>query len=59
MPANRAAWKRLSDEGKPDVHEAVTPFDPTAAELAEYAGAYVSEEIDPVYRIAHPEGKLT
>jgi CubicO group peptidase (beta-lactamase class C family) len=38
--------------GKPDTFESVTPFDPTAAELADFAGAFVSEEIDPVYRIA-------
>ncbi|MDR3773593.1 MAG: hypothetical protein P4L26_09620, partial [Terracidiphilus sp.] len=46
-------------EDKPDVHEAVTPFVPTAAELPAYAGAFVSEEIDPVYRIAIEDGKLT
>jgi len=39
--------------------EAVTVFDPTAIDLAEYAGACVSEEIDPVYRIVLKEGKLT
>jgi CubicO group peptidase (beta-lactamase class C family) len=44
--------------GKPDTFESVTPFDPTAAEMAEYAGAYESEELDPVYRIALQDGKL-
>jgi hypothetical protein len=37
--------------GKPDTFEAVTAFNPTVPELAEFAGAYLSEEIDPVYRI--------
>jgi CubicO group peptidase (beta-lactamase class C family) len=46
-------------EGKPDIFESVPSFDPTAAELAEYPGSFVSEEIDPVYRIAIEDGKLT
>jgi CubicO group peptidase (beta-lactamase class C family) len=45
--------------GKPSIYESVTPFTPTAAELSDYSGAFVSEEIDPVYRIALQEGKLT
>lgn len=45
--------------GKPDLFEIATPHDPSAAELAEYAGAYVSEEIDPVYRIVLLDGKLS
>jgi CubicO group peptidase (beta-lactamase class C family) len=45
--------------GKPNRFESVAPFDPTAAEMADFAGAYVSEEIDPVYRIAIHDGKLT
>jgi hypothetical protein len=51
--------EQLSTGGKPEVYESVAPFDPTAAELPDYTGAYVSEEIDPVYRIALTEGKLT
>jgi hypothetical protein len=51
--------EQIFSGGKPDVYEAVTPFDPTPAELTGYAGAYVSEEIDPVYRIAFNDGKLT
>ena len=35
------------------------PFFPTATELAEYPGAFVSQEIDPVCRIALRDGKLT
>jgi len=38
-------------DGKPSVFESVTPFTPSAAERAEYAGNYVSDEIDPVYRM--------
>ncbi len=45
--------------GKPEVFEIAIPHEPTAAELAEYAGAYVSEEIDPVYRIVLQDGKLS
>ncbi len=45
--------------GKPDISEAVAPVDPTPAQLAEFAGAYVSEEIEPVYRLAVQDGKLT
>jgi hypothetical protein len=49
----------LHTEGKPDIFESVPSFDPTAAELAEYPGAFVSEEIDPIYRIAIQDDKLT
>jgi len=45
--------------GKPDLFEIATPHEASAAELAEYAGAYVSEEIDPVYRIVLQDGKLS
>ncbi len=45
--------------GKPDSFEAASPFLPTGPEMAEYAAAYVSEEIDPVYRIIIQEGNLT
>jgi hypothetical protein len=44
---------------KINTFELVTPFQPTAAQLTEYEGSYVSEEIDPVYRITVEEGKLT
>jgi hypothetical protein len=43
---------------KPDVFEAVTPFKPSATELAEYEGSYVSDEIEPVYRMIVQNGKL-
>jgi hypothetical protein len=45
--------------GKPDIYESVPPFDPTADQLAQYPGSFVSEEIDPVYRISIHDGKLT
>ncbi len=46
--------------GKPDIFEICDRrTHPTAAELAEYAGAYVSEEIDPVYRMVLQDGNLT
>ncbi len=46
-------------DGKPDVFESVTPSAPTPAQLADYAGSYVSQEIEPVYRILLQEGKLS
>lgn len=54
--------KRLEQSfggGKPDIFESVTGYTPTATELAGYAGAYISEEIDPVYRMALQDGNLT
>jgi len=45
--------------GKPTVFEIAEAFSPSGAELAEYAGAYVSEEIDPVYRIVVDGEKLS
>ena len=36
----------------------VAPFLPSAAESGEYAGNYVSEEIEPIYRVAVQDGKL-
>jgi len=45
-------------DAKPDVFETVTPFTPSVAESAEYAGIYVSEEIEPVYHMSVQDGKL-
>jgi CubicO group peptidase (beta-lactamase class C family) len=53
--------KRLEQSfggGKPAVFESAEAATPSAAELAQYAGAYVSEEIDPVYRIVLDGDKL-
>jgi CubicO group peptidase (beta-lactamase class C family) len=44
--------------GKPDIFQSVPAFEPGAKELAEFAGAYTSDEIDPVYRIAVQDGVL-
>jgi len=44
---------------KPDIFEAATAFTPSGRELSEYVGAYVSEEIDPVYRIVLQDGNLS
>jgi CubicO group peptidase (beta-lactamase class C family) len=45
--------------GKPNIFESATAYTPTSAELALYVGAYVSEEIDPVYRMVLQDGNLT
>jgi CubicO group peptidase (beta-lactamase class C family) len=45
--------------GKARVFETAEAFSPSGAELAGYAGAYVSEEIDPVYKIALDGEQLT
>jgi CubicO group peptidase (beta-lactamase class C family) len=45
-------------DAKPDVFEVVPPSTPTAGELADYAGNYVSQEIEPVYRMVIQDGKL-
>ncbi len=45
--------------GKPVTFEAATPSDPSAAELADFIGAYESDEIDPIYRVVLKDGALT
>jgi len=56
-----APW-HLSIQGPeqkmPDVFERVTEFQPTPEQFGEYAGSYVSAEIDPVYRIFVENGSL-
>lgn len=54
----RRMEQRFAD-GKPSVFEATEVVSPSSAQLAEYAGAYVSEEIDPVYRVTLEGEKLT
>jgi len=44
---------------KPDIFESATAFTPSGTELSEYVGAYVSEEIDLVYRIVLQDGNLS
>jgi len=46
------------DEDKPKRFEEVSLAQLTPAELSEYAGAYVSEEIDPVYRMVVENGTV-
>lgn len=49
----------LTLEGRPPVsYDAVKVVVPTAEQLAEYAGAYYSDEIDSTYRVAVQDGKL-
>jgi len=45
-------------EGKPDPFESVPSSASTAAELAGYQGSYVSEEIEPIYRMVVQNRKL-
>jgi CubicO group peptidase (beta-lactamase class C family) len=62
VPATAEKPRRFEQSfggGKSDSFEAASPFVPTGPELAEYAGTFVSEEIDPVYRIIVQEGNLT
>lgn len=51
--------EQIFNGGTPDISESVPVFEPTAAELSEFSGDFVSEEIDPVYRISIQDGKLT
>jgi hypothetical protein len=44
--------------GKPTVFEAAQPFVPSATDLAEYAGVYRSEEVEPIYRFVVENDKL-
>ena len=46
-------------EGKPEKFESVAAFAPSAEEMQAFAGAYVSDEIDLVYRIKAENGKLS
>lgn len=40
-----------AEDGKIDTYSRVPSFTPSASELAEYAGAYSSREIDPLYEL--------
>jgi len=62
LPASSEKPRRLEQSfggEKPDIFEAATAFTPSGRELSEYVGAYVSEEIDPVYRIVLQDGNLS
>lgn len=43
---------------KPTVYERAEEFKPTLAQLQDFTGAYQSEEIEPIYRLAIRDGKL-
>ena len=47
------------DGGTPDVYELVAAVNPSPEQLREYAGEYVSDEVDPVYRLTVEGEKLT
>lgn len=53
---------RMSIQGpgqeKPDVFELANEFHPEPDRLAGYAGSYVSDEIEPIYRIVVEDGGL-
>jgi len=62
LPGSSEKPRRLEESlggEKPDIFESATAFTPSGTELGEYAGAYVSEEIDPVYRIVLQDGNLS
>jgi len=62
VAANRDKPRRMEQSfggGKPLVYEATEGASPSGAELADFIGAYVSEEIDPVYRIVLDGDKLS
>ena len=58
--ADGTHWRMtIQDTGDPpEVYDQTAPFRPSADQLADYAGSYLSEEIDPVYRIAVEDGGL-
>jgi hypothetical protein len=62
VPAAAGKPARLEqsfDGDTPEIYEYVATVDPNPAQLPEYAGAFVSDEIEPVYRISVQDGKLT
>jgi CubicO group peptidase (beta-lactamase class C family) len=60
-PAAQGKQRRLLEkfeDEKPDVYESVEAFTPSTTALGDYPGEYVSEEIDPIYRIILQDGTL-
>ncbi len=52
-------WTDVPDSGaKPVSYERREEFKPTPSQLAEYAGSYRSDEIDPEYLLAVQDGRL-
>jgi len=61
-PASHGAPLQLAisrPDDTPSLYHAVPAAIPTPSELKDYVGPYVSEEIDPIYRISVTDGKLT
>jgi CubicO group peptidase (beta-lactamase class C family) len=59
LPAGGMRMIDAPDSGaKPAVYTRAEEFKPAAAQLAEYAGEYRSDEIEPVYRMIVRDGKL-
>lgn len=59
LQGNRPARVRqVAPNARMQAFEAVPAASPTAAELAAYAGAYYSEELDATYKIVLEEGNL-
>ena len=57
-PGKPLEFAEAGGGGKPEVYQAVAEFRPTTALLREYAGAYQSEEIEAIYRIALEDQRL-
>lgn len=59
-PAGAHPQVRFTRENaKPEVYEWTEAFEPSTAQLAEFAGAYYSDELDVTYQLTVQEGKLT
>ena len=56
--ADAARFTQTFEDEDPVVYERVAQFVPQAADLAQYAGAYTSEELEPVYRVEARSGAL-
>ena len=48
----------IRENAKPEIYAWTAAFEPTAAQLDEFTGAYYSDELDVTYRLAVKEGKL-
>lgn len=57
-PSDPMQFTLEPEDGQPEVFRAVPPFVPSEVELQEYAGAYSSEEIDPLYTLKLEQGGL-
>jgi CubicO group peptidase (beta-lactamase class C family)/D-alanyl-D-alanine dipeptidase len=61
-PTPEGGWRMIESAegaGRPAVYERAAEFAPGPSELAEYAGEYRSEEIEPVFRMTVRDGRLT